>query len=191
MVVVCHIANGDVAPVSCVKREGEGVQVGGSSDCSPWLNLTVKTLRIRGEGRSWVGRAWSWTWLMEKFTSPKFSKFGHSTCHMINTHTCNNSSVKVLWCEPLLWCVLMHVAQFLWRSNYGGMMPCPSLQPHSTLWSQLATHLWFPWWETCPELTHTPKWFGNTILTVANMLNIGSTISKTSEILSQSQPSSI
>jgi len=27
MVVVCHVAKGDMAPVSCVKREGEGVQV--------------------------------------------------------------------------------------------------------------------------------------------------------------------
>ena len=25
--------------------------------------------------------------------SPKFSKFGCSTCRMINTHTCDNSSV--------------------------------------------------------------------------------------------------
>jgi len=29
---------------------------------------------------------------MEKFRSPRISKFGHSTCHVINSHTCDNSS---------------------------------------------------------------------------------------------------
>jgi len=47
----------------------------------------MKTLCIRGGGRSWVWRAWSWTWLMGKFISPKFSKFGCSKCLVTHATT--------------------------------------------------------------------------------------------------------
>jgi len=38
------------------------------------------------------GRAWSSMWLMENFRSPRISKFRLSTCHVIDSHTCDNSS---------------------------------------------------------------------------------------------------
>jgi len=77
----------------------------------------VKMLQWGG----WKGRAWMW--LREKFRSSKITKFRHSTCCMIDAHTCINSSVA--------WTIIcdMHGA-FIWRSNYGGSDAMSITLPH-------------------------------------------------------------
>ena len=64
----------------------------------------VHQMRGNELGGDWVERVWSLN------TSPKFSKFGHSICPVINTHACDNSSVA--------WTIIvMCMAQFIWRSK--------------------------------------------------------------------------
>jgi len=56
-----------------------------------------------------LARAWSWSWLTEKFRSPKFSKFGCSTCCVIDSHTCNNSSSDFSTGKHTFYCFNPHL----------------------------------------------------------------------------------